>query len=106
MTFRTIPPSVERALSAARRVHPTHGLYVTFAPEAEGPPWEFHPFKRWLVLRTDTPDALLEAVACTLLARSAWLGQGAVTAVPDHLQERFRSVRDALRGGVEAGSLP
>ena len=106
MTFRDNPPAVERVLAAARRIDPAHSLYVTFAPAAEEPPWEFHPFKRWLALRTDTPDAVVEAVACTLLARSGWLGQGAVTAVPNHLQDRFRSVRNALRGGVDAGALP
>ena len=96
MTFRAIPPSVERVLSAARRVHPTHALYVSIALDTDAPPWEFHPFKRWLVLRTDAPDALIEAVACTLLARSAWLGKGAVTTVPEHLSARYLSTLGAL----------
>ena len=76
MTFRAIPPAVERVLAAARRVHPTHALYVSIALDTDGPPWTFHPYKRWLVLRTDAPGRLLEAVACSLLARHAWLGKG------------------------------
>jgi hypothetical protein len=103
---RENPPAVERVLSAARCVHPAHGLCLTFVPTADGRPCEFHPFKRRLVLRTDAPDAVVEAVACTLLARSAWLGQRPVTAVSQHPQDHFRSLRDALQGGIEAGSSP
>ena len=35
MAFRKIPPSVERVLTAARRIDPAHCPYVTFAPESE-----------------------------------------------------------------------
>jgi hypothetical protein len=96
MTFRAIPPAVERVLAAARRVHPTHALYVSIALDTDGPPWTFHPYKRWLVLRTDAPGRLLEAVACSLLARHAWLGKGAVTTVPEHLSARYFSALGAL----------
>jgi len=82
MTFRAIPPSVERVLAAACRIRPAHGLYVTVAPSADGPAWAFNPFRRWLLLRTDDVDQLINAVACTLLARSAWLAKGMVDAVP------------------------
>ena len=96
MAFRKIPPSVERVLAAARRIDPAHCPYVTFAPESEGPPWEFHPFKRWLVLRTEQDGRLLEAVTCSMLARTAWLGKGTVTAVPEHLNARYLSTLGAL----------
>ena len=102
MTFRAIPPSVERVLAAAGRIDPAHSLYVTFAPESEGPPWEFHPFKRWLVLRTEQHGRLLEAVTCSMLARTAWLGKGTVTAVPEHLNARYLSVLGALLAALDA----
>jgi hypothetical protein len=95
------PPAVERVLSAARRIHPAHGLDVTFAPEREGPPWEFHPIKRWLVLRTEQQGRLLEAVTCTMLARSAWLGQGPVAVVPDSLRPRYLQTLGALLAALE-----
>jgi hypothetical protein len=95
-SFREVPRAVEPVLIAARRIYPQHSLFVTFEPDEEGPAWEFHPFKRWLVLRTDDPDALIEAVACSLLARTAWLGKGAVTTVPEHLNAHYRSALGAL----------
>ena len=55
MTFRDNPPAIERVLAAARRLYPTHALYLTFEPGSDGPLWEFHPLKRWLVLRTEEP---------------------------------------------------
>ena len=96
MTFRDNPPAVERVLAAARRIDPAHSLYVTFAPDSEGPPWEFHPFKRWLVLRTALPGHLLEAVTCTMLARTAWLGKGTVTTVPESLGRQYHQTLGAL----------
>ena len=96
MTFRDNPPAVERVLTAARRIDPAHCLYLTFAPESQGPPWEFHPFKRWLVLRTEQHGRLLEAVTCSMLARTAWLGKDTVTAVPEHLNARYLSTLGAL----------
>ena len=102
MTFRDNPPSVERVLAAARRVDPAHCPYVTFAPEREGPPWEFHPFKRWLVLRTEQDGRLLEAVTCSMLARTAWLGKGTVSSVPEHLNSRCFSASGALLAALEA----
>ena len=111
MTFRDNPPAVERVLAAARRIDHAHCLYVTFAPESEGPPWEFHPFKRWLVLTTEQHGRLLEAVTCSMLARTAWLGKGAVTSVPEHLNARCLSTFGALLAAlaeaprtVEAGA--
>ena len=101
MTFRDNPPAVERVLTAARRIDPAHGLYVTFAPETEGLPWEFHPFKRWLVLRTKQHGHLLEAVACTMLARTAWLGNDAVTAVPESLEEPYLRALGALVAALD-----
>jgi len=102
MTFRDNPPAVERVLAAARRIDPAHSLYVTFAPESEGPPWEFHPFKRWLVLTTEQHGRLLEAVTCSMLARTAWLGKGTVSSVPEHLNARYRAVLGALLAALEA----
>ena len=98
--YGDIPETIEEVLAAARRVHPDHGLFVTFAPMADGPTWEFHPFKRWLVLRTEDRSRVMEAVTCTLLARTAWLGKGAVTSVPQHLLVRYRQALDALEGGL------
>jgi hypothetical protein len=102
MTFRDNPPAVERVLAAARRLYPTHALYLTFAPRGDGPAWEFHPMKRWLVLRTAEPERILEAVACSLLARHAWLGKGPATSVPAHLHQRFLSALGALRAALDA----
>jgi hypothetical protein len=102
MTFRDNSPAVERVLAAARRIAPAHCPYVTFAPESGGPPWEFHPFKRWLVLRTEQHGRLLEAVTCSMLARTAWLGKGTVTAVPEHLNARYLSVLGALLAALDA----
>jgi hypothetical protein len=101
--FREIPQSVEPVLAAARRLYPQHSLFLTIAPAEHGPTWEFHPYKRWLVLRTDDPEHILEAVACSLLARTAWLGKGAVTAVPEPLRLRYRQALDALVGALESG---
>ena len=102
MTFRDNPPAVERVLAAARRLSPGHALYVTFEPGSDGPPWEFHAFKRWLVLRTEEPGRLLEAVTCSLLARHAWLGQGTTTTVPVHLNRRYLSALGALLAALNA----
>jgi hypothetical protein len=96
MTFRDLPYSVERALAAARRLHPAHGLFVTAAPGAEGPAWEYHPVRRYLILRTAEPGRVLEGVACSLLARNHYLGRHTVTAVPEHLQLRYSQLLDAL----------
>jgi hypothetical protein len=101
-SFREVPRSVEPVLIAARRIYPQHSLFVTFEPDEEGPAWEFHPFKRWLVLRTDDPDALIEAVACSLLARTAWLGKGTVTSVPQPLRELLRQKLNVLRAALQA----
>ena len=104
MSFREVPPHVESVLTAARRIYPQHSLFVTIAPEQAGPAWELHPYKRWLVLRTEDQRAILEAVACSFLARTAWLGKGALTAVPEHLQMRFQQAHDALVGAFDVGS--
>jgi hypothetical protein len=102
MTFRDLPSHVERALAAARRLHPAHGLFVTVTPESSGPGWEYHPVRRHLILRTAAPGQVLEGVACSLLARNHCLGRKAVTAVPEHLRPRhvqaLRALRAALRG--------
>jgi hypothetical protein len=103
MSFREVPPHVESVLTAARRIYPQHSLFVTIAPEQAGPAWEVHPYKRWLVLRTEDPQRILEAVACSLLARTAWLGKGAVTAVPERLHGRHQQALDALVGALESG---
>jgi len=89
-------PAIENVLAAARYLHPDHGLFVTVEPEDDGPAWEFHPYKRWLVVRTEDQERVLEAVACSLLARTAWLGQGTVTVVPGHLESRFHQALNAL----------
>jgi hypothetical protein len=101
MSSRALPPSIEHVLAAARRIHPAHGLFVTIETGSAGPQWEFHPFKRWLILRTRDQGPALEAVACSLLARTAWLGNGAVTSVPERLHERFRQALDALRAALQ-----
>ena len=106
MVLREYPPSVERVLAAARRIHPAHGLYVTVAPSGDGPAWAFNPFRRWLLLRTDDVDQLVDAVACTLLARSAWLGKGMVEVVPAPLRERFEQVRAVLCAALNAETQP
>jgi hypothetical protein len=102
MTFRDNPPAVERVLAAARRLYPTHALYLTFSPGSDGPAWEFHPLKRWLVLRTEEPELILEAVSCSLLARHAWLGEGPSTLVPAHLHQRYLSALGALRAALKS----
>jgi len=102
MTFRNNPPSIERVLAAARRLHSSHALYITFAPDSDGPPWEFHPIKRWLVLRTEEPGRILEAVTCSLLARHAWLGKGTATSVPAHLHRRYLRALGALLAALNA----
>jgi hypothetical protein len=93
-------PAIENVLAAARRLHPDYGLFVT-VESVGGPAWEFHPYKRWLVLRTEDQERILEAVACSLLARTASLGKGTVTAVPGHLESRFRPVLGALVGALD-----
>jgi hypothetical protein len=102
MSFRDLPSRVERALAAARRLHPAHGLYVTFAPDSEGPAWEYHPVRRHLVLRTREPGQVLDGVACSLLARHHYLGRHTPTAIPAQLRPRheqtLRALRAALRG--------
>ena len=104
MSFRKVPPSVAQTLSAARRVDPGHGLFVTYRPGEAGAAWELHPFKRWLILRTGDQTCISEAIACSLLARTAWLGAGAVTAVPEHLTPRFGRVFDALVEALRSGA--
>ena len=104
MSFREVPASVTQALSAARRIDPGHVLFVTYRPGDAGAAWELHPFKRWLVLRTDDQTCISEGIACALLARAAWLGTGAVTAVPEHLVPRFRRVSDALAEALRTGA--
>jgi len=74
---------------------------VTFEPEATGSAWELHPFKRWLVLRTDDFASIREGVACSLLAQTAWLGTGDVTGVPEHLLPRFQRVVALLAEALE-----
>jgi len=74
-----------------------------YSPTIRKRQWEFHPYKRWLVLRTDDREHILEAVACSLLARTAWLGKGAVIAVPEHLHLRYRQALDALVGALDGG---
>jgi hypothetical protein len=106
MSSRALPPALGQVLAAARRIHPAHGLFVTVETGSAGRQWEFHPFKRWLVLRSLEEAPVLEAVACALLARGAWLGSGPVTAVPAGLQTRFAPVRAALRAAVAAGNQP
>ena len=106
MFLRENPPSVERVLAAARRIHPAHALYVKVEPSADGPAWAFNPFRRWLLLRTDDADQVVDAVACTLLARSAWLGKGMVEAVPARLQDRFAKIRAVLYEALDAGTQP
>lgn len=101
--YGDIPEPIEEVLAAARHVYPQHSLFVTIAPEQTGPTWELHPYKRWLVLRTEDPQRILEAVACSLLARTAWLGKGAVTAVPERLHGRHQQALDALVGALESG---
>lgn len=96
MSFHDIPPAVEAILAAAGRVGPHCGPYLTYDPGAEGPAWELHPFKRWLVLGTEEPAAVLQAVACSILARSAWLGKGPSTAVPPALRARHAAITEHL----------
>ena len=97
-------PAIENVLAAARRLHPDYGLFVTVDSDG-GPAWEFHPYKRWLVLRTEDQKFILEAVACSLLARTASLGKGTVTAIPEHLQVRYQQVRGALAAALD-GDYP
>ena len=104
MSSRELPQSVEQVLAAARRIHPAHGLFVTFSPEASGSAWELHPFKRWLVLRTDDFASIREGVACSLLAQTAWLGTGDVTAVPEALLTRLQRLVEMLSDTSEGRS--
>jgi hypothetical protein len=45
---------------------------------------------------------LIEAVACSLLARTAWLGKGTVTSVPQPLRELLRQKLNVLRAALQA----
>jgi hypothetical protein len=102
MFLRDLPPAVERVMAAARRIHPDHGLFVTVAFGEDGPPWEFFPFRRWVVLRSEEPGRILEVVTCSLVARDAWLGKGAVTQIPAHLNDRYLSNLGALLAALDA----
>jgi hypothetical protein len=96
MSFREIPPFVQRVLDAARRTDPRHGLFITYDPDASGPAWEYRPYKRWLILRSDEPAVAVDGVACSLLAKSAWLGRGPTTSIPEALQDRYNLIRQRL----------
>jgi hypothetical protein len=98
--FREPPPAVTQVLAAARRIDPALGLFVTCAPGTGGADWEFHPFRRWLILRDLNEGILVDAVACALLARTADLGKGALTEIPPPLRSRHRQVLDALESAI------
>lgn len=96
MSFRDLPSGVRAVLTASRQLDPHHVLFLTYDPGKEGPPWELHAFKRWLVLRSDRFGDALEGVACALAARSAWLGKGPATSVPSRLSGRHEEIRKRL----------
>jgi len=101
MSFREIPQSLSHILAAARRIDPLHGVFVSIAPEGEGPAWELHSFRRLLILRNLDRDTLIAAVACSLLLRGAYLGAAAITAIPEHLRVRHQQARDALVAALD-----
>ena len=101
MSFREIPPSISHVLAAARRIDPLHGVFVSIAPKGEGPAWELHPFRRWLILRDLDRETLIAAVACSLLLRGAYLGAAAITAIPEHLRVRHQQAREALIAALD-----
>lgn len=104
MSPQPLPASVEAVQAAARRIHPRHSLFLSYAPETGGAAWELHPAKRWLVLRSPDLDPVLDTFACALLATTAWLGRGAVESVPEALLARHRQQRQALIAVL--GDLP
>ena len=101
MSFREIPPSISHVLAAARRIDPLHGVFVSIAPKGEGPAWELHAFRRWLILRDLDRETLIAAVACSLPSRGAYLGAAAITAIPEHLRVRHQQARNALIAALD-----
>jgi hypothetical protein len=96
----THPFFIRRTLACARQQLALSRLFLSFEPDTDGPAWEYRPFRRWLILRTDTPDDVLAGMGAALLACSADLGRGPCTAIPPALLDRHRALVSELRRHV------
>ncbi len=79
----------QRILDVVQREFRLFGWAVTVQPRDPGPAWTLHPHRRLLTVRGENPESLLQGLVLALLARSAWLGKGPCSDVPEHLEARY-----------------